>query len=82
MTLVHAASVADRAGIAVGDVITRVGTLAAPGPAQVTRAFDALPSGGEAAHRQHLVAQVAAKVQQRARARANGGQPAIAARQH
>lgn len=46
VTLVHAASVAGRAGIAVGDVITRVGTLAAPGPAQVTRAFDALPSGG------------------------------------
>jgi S1-C subfamily serine protease len=46
VTLVHAASAGDRAGIAVGDVITRVGALAAPGPAQVTRAYEALPAGG------------------------------------
>jgi S1-C subfamily serine protease len=46
VTLVHAASAGDRAGIAVGDVITRVGALAAPGPAQVIRAYEALPAGG------------------------------------
>ncbi len=46
VTLVHEASIADRAGIEVGDLITRAGEIPSPSPAEVTRAFEALPSGG------------------------------------
>jgi hypothetical protein len=38
---VEEGSVAMRAGVAVGDVVTRIGDIAAPTPAQVTRAFAA-----------------------------------------
>jgi C-terminal processing protease CtpA/Prc len=38
---VEEGSAAMRAGIAVGDVLTRIGDIAAPTPAQVTRAFAA-----------------------------------------
>ena len=42
---VDRASVAGRAGIEVGDVITVMGEAQVPTPAQVTRAFAAVPSG-------------------------------------
>lgn len=45
VTRLQPASVAHRAGLAVGDVITRFGDVAAPAPAQVTRAFTALDAG-------------------------------------
>ena len=41
-------SAAERAGLVVGDVITLFGETSAPTPAQVTRTFAALPSGGRA----------------------------------
>ncbi len=46
VTLVHAASIADRAGIKVGDVLTRAGEVPSPRPVEVIRAFEALPPGG------------------------------------
>jgi hypothetical protein len=39
-------SVAMRGGIAVNDVLTRLGDIAAPTPAQVTGAFAAAPKDG------------------------------------
>jgi S1-C subfamily serine protease len=44
-----ASSAADRAGLAAGDVITAIGAVQAPTPAQVARSFSATPVG------QHLV---------------------------
>jgi len=45
VTGVQRLSAADRAGLAVGDRITRFGDIQAPTPAQITRSFAALPSG-------------------------------------
>jgi S1-C subfamily serine protease len=42
---VEAGSIAERTGITVGDVLVRAGDVSAPTPAQVIRAFDALPAG-------------------------------------
>jgi PDZ domain len=42
---VDRASAADRAGLAVGDVITQFAEAPAPSPAQVARAFAAIPEG-------------------------------------
>ena len=39
------ASAADQAGLAQGDVITAIGAVQAPTPAQVTRSFGAIPAG-------------------------------------
>jgi hypothetical protein len=45
VTLVEAGSIAERTGITAGDVLVRAGDVSAPTPAQVIRAFDALPAG-------------------------------------
>ena len=45
VTALQAGSVADRAGVRVGDVLTLVGDVPAPTPAQVTRAVAAAPAG-------------------------------------
>jgi hypothetical protein len=45
---VESGSAADRAGLAVGDVVTRAGEQSAPTPAQVRRGFATLPDGGVA----------------------------------
>jgi hypothetical protein len=37
---------ADRAGLKVGDLVTRAGEQSAPTPAQIRRAFETLPDGG------------------------------------
>jgi S1-C subfamily serine protease len=39
-------SAAERAGLAIGDVITRIADVAAPTPAQVVRSFAAIDQGG------------------------------------
>ena len=46
ITQVAPQTAADRAGLTAGDVVTMVGEHAAPTPAQVRRAFDALADGG------------------------------------
>jgi hypothetical protein len=46
ITLVQPGSIAALAGLRTGDIVTRAGTQASPGPAQITKAFDALPAGG------------------------------------
>jgi hypothetical protein len=45
---VESGSAADRAGLAVGDVVTRAGEQSAPTPAQVRRGFATVPDGGVA----------------------------------
>jgi S1-C subfamily serine protease len=44
VTAIDRGSVADRAGLRPGDLVTRVGSVAAPTPAQLTGAFSALES--------------------------------------
>jgi S1-C subfamily serine protease len=46
VTRVEPRTAADRAGLQAGDVVTLAGKQAAPTPAQVRRAFEALPDGG------------------------------------
>ena len=46
VTRVEPGTAADRAGLQAGDVVTLAGEEAAPTPAQVRRAFEALPDGG------------------------------------
>ena len=46
VTQVTAKTAADHAGLKIGDIITMAGQQATPTPAQVRRAFDAVPDGG------------------------------------
>jgi hypothetical protein len=46
VTLVEPGSVAALAELRAGDIVTRAGTQSSPAPAQVARAYDALPPGG------------------------------------
>ena len=46
VTRVEAGSVAERAGIEVGDILVRVGDVPSPSAAQLNASFGALPSGG------------------------------------
>jgi S1-C subfamily serine protease len=43
---VEPGSVAALAELRAGDIVTRAGTQSSPAPAQVARAYDALPPGG------------------------------------
>jgi predicted metalloprotease with PDZ domain len=45
VTRVVAGSASEAAGIATGDLITAIGTITAPTPAQIASAFEALDSG-------------------------------------
>ena len=46
VTQVAAHTAADRAGLQVGDIVTKAGERAEPAPTQIRRAFDDTPEGG------------------------------------